>query len=96
MQLSATCDKRRDYVLKLKRACACVPSDCSMQLKRCVYKRQEEYREKGHPQFKRFTQQELNDEACPTYKNWLIGRSNRLPSRSLLMTDCRLSGMQPE
>ena len=48
-------------------------------------KRQEEYREKCHPQLKRFTQQELNDEACPTYKNWLIGRSNRLPSRSMLM-----------
>ena len=34
--------------------------------------RQEQYRKKGHPQLKRFTQQELNDEACPTYKNWLI------------------------
>jgi hypothetical protein len=59
-------------------------------------KRQEEYREKRHPQLKRFTQQELNDEACPTYKNWLIGRSNRLPSRSMLMTiadylECTLS-----
>jgi len=59
-------------------------------------KRQEEYREKGHPQLKRFTQQELNDEACPTYKNWLIGRSNRLPSRSMLMQiadylECSLS-----
>jgi PAS domain-containing protein len=48
-------------------------------------KRQEEYREKYHPQLKRFTQQELNDEACPTYKNWLIGRSHRLPSRSMLL-----------
>jgi MmyB-like transcription regulator ligand binding domain len=48
--------------------------------------RQEDYREKRHPQLKRFTQLELNDEACPTYKNWLIGRSNRLPSRSMLMT----------
>ncbi len=59
-------------------------------------KRQEEYREKHHPQLKRFTQQELNDEVCPTYKNWLIGRSNRLPDRSMLMTiadylECRLS-----
>jgi hypothetical protein len=58
--------------------------------------RQEEYCEKAHPQLKRFTQQELNDEACPTYKNWLIGRSNRLPSRSMLMTiadylECSLS-----
>lgn len=60
------------------------------------YKRQEEYREKYHPQLKRFTQQELNDEACPTYKNWLVGRSNRLPSRSTLMQiadylECNLS-----
>ena len=59
-------------------------------------KRLEEYREKCHPQLKRFTQQELNDEACPTYKNWLIGRSNRLPGRSMLMTiadylECSLS-----
>ncbi|MEO8973642.1 MAG: hypothetical protein ABI406_18790 [Ktedonobacteraceae bacterium] len=59
-------------------------------------KRQEEYREKCHPELKRFTQQELNDEACPTYKNWLIGRSNRLPSRSMLMNiadylECSLS-----
>ena len=59
-------------------------------------KRLEEYREKCHPQLKRFTQQELNDEACLTYKNWLIGRSNRLPSRSMLMTiadylECSLS-----
>jgi transcriptional regulator with XRE-family HTH domain len=58
--------------------------------------RQEDYREKSHPQFKRFTQQELNDEACPTYKNWLIGRSTRLPSRSMLMQiadylECSLS-----
>src|SRR6266571_4230129 len=47
--------------------------------------RQEEYREKFHPQLKHFTQQELNDEACPTYKNWLVGRSHRLPSRSMLL-----------
>jgi hypothetical protein len=47
--------------------------------------RQKEYREQRHPQLKRFTQQELNDEVCPTYKNWLIGRSHRLPDRSMLM-----------
>ena len=60
------------------------------------HKRQEDYSEKSHPQLKRFTQQELNDEACPTYKNWLIGRTNRLPSRSTLMQiadylECSLS-----
>ncbi|WP_338257392.1 hypothetical protein [Dictyobacter halimunensis] len=59
-------------------------------------RRQEEYRERRHPQLKRFTQQELNDEVCPTYKNWLIGRSQRMPSRSTLMgiadyLECRLS-----
>jgi len=58
--------------------------------------RQEKYRNQSHPQLKRFTQQELNDEVCPTYKNWLIGRSHRLPSRSLLMQiadylECSLS-----
>ena len=47
--------------------------------------RQEQYHEQRHPQMKHFTQQELNDEACPTYKNWLIGRSHRLPSRSMLI-----------
>ena len=52
------------------------------------YKRQEEYCEKGHLRLKRFTKQELNDEACLTYKNWLIGRSSRLP-RSFT-TDDRL------
>jgi hypothetical protein len=47
--------------------------------------RQREYRDHPHPQLKHFTQQELNDEACPTYKNWLVGRSHRLPSRSMLL-----------
>jgi hypothetical protein len=59
-------------------------------------RRQEEYREKHHPQLKRFTQQELNDDVCPAYKNWLIGRSHRLPVRSMLMQiadylECTLS-----
>jgi hypothetical protein len=59
-------------------------------------KRQETYRDKEHAQTKRFTQQELNDEVCPTYKNLLIGRSQRLPERAMLMTiadylECTLS-----
>src|SRR5438876_4962751 len=59
-------------------------------------RRQEEYRERRHPQLKRFTQQELTDEVCPTYKNWLSGRSRRLPDRSMLMLiadylECSLS-----
>jgi hypothetical protein len=47
--------------------------------------RQEAIRERPHPSLKRFTQQELTDEACPTYKNLLVGRSQRLPSRQTLM-----------
>ncbi len=47
--------------------------------------RQEEARDRPHPFLKRFTQQELTDEACPTYKNLMIGRSQRIPSRQTLM-----------
>src|SRR5258708_14682670 len=47
--------------------------------------RQEEVRDRPHPFLKRFTQQELTDEACPTYKNLLGGRSQRIPSRQALM-----------
>ena len=47
--------------------------------------RQEEVRDSPHLFLKRFTQQELTDEACPTYKNLLVGRSQRLPSRQTLM-----------
>jgi hypothetical protein len=48
-------------------------------------KRQEEGRDRPHPFLKRFTQQELTDEACPTYKNLLVWRSQRLQSRQTLM-----------
>jgi hypothetical protein len=48
-------------------------------------KRQEEGRDRPHPLLKRFTQQEVTDEACPTYKNLLVGRSQRIPSRQTLM-----------
>lgn len=34
---------------------------------------------------KRFTQQELNDEAYRSYKNLLVGRSKRLPERQILL-----------
>src|SRR5690348_15088103 len=47
--------------------------------------RQEEVRDHPHPHLKRFTQQELTDETCPTYKNLLVGRSQRIPSRETLM-----------
>lgn len=48
-------------------------------------KRQKEVRDRPHPFLKRFTQQELTDEACPTYKNLLVGRSQRIPTRQTLM-----------
>jgi hypothetical protein len=47
--------------------------------------RQEKVRDHPHPLLKRFTQQELTDEVCPTYKNLLVGRSQRIPSRQTLM-----------
>ncbi|MEC0237420.1 hypothetical protein P4H71_24135 [Paenibacillus kribbensis] len=48
-------------------------------------KRQREYADQSHPLLKRFTQQELNDEACPTYKNLLVGRSRRVPDRQTII-----------
>ncbi|OZB94278.1 hypothetical protein [Paenibacillus sp. XY044] len=47
-------------------------------------KRQREFADQPHPCLKRFTQQELNDEACPTYKNLLVGRSRRVPNRQTI------------
>ncbi|MBV9231656.1 MAG: hypothetical protein JOZ18_20265 [Chloroflexi bacterium] len=48
-------------------------------------KRQQEIKEHPHPHLKRFTQQELTDEVCPTYKNLLVGRSLRLPNRESIL-----------
>lgn len=48
-------------------------------------RKQEEGRDRPHPFLKRFTQQELTDEACPTYKNLLVGRSHRIPSRESIL-----------
>lgn len=48
-------------------------------------KRQRELADRPHPFLKRFTQQELNDEACPTYKNLLVGRSRRIPDRQTII-----------
>ena len=47
--------------------------------------RQEEVRDHPHPLLKRFTQQELTDEACPTYKNLQVGRSRQVPSQKTIM-----------
>lgn len=43
--------------------------------------RQAEVHKQSHPELKRFTQQELNDLACLTYKNLLRGSSRKLPTR---------------
>ncbi len=48
-------------------------------------KRQQASMEHKRSDAKRFTQQELNDTACSTYKNLLIGRSQRLPDRQMLL-----------
>lgn len=48
-------------------------------------KRQHKYSRQPHPALKRFTQQELSDEACQTYKNLLVGRSQRLPDRETML-----------
>lgn len=48
-------------------------------------KRQQEYANQSHPLLKRFTQQELNDVACSTYKNLLMRRSHRMPDRQMLI-----------
>jgi hypothetical protein len=48
-------------------------------------KRQRQYADRPRPSLKRFTQQELNDEVCPTYKNLLVGRSQRLPDRQTII-----------
>jgi hypothetical protein len=41
--------------------------------------------QRKHPGGKRFTQQELTERVCPTYKNYLDGRSQRLPTRETLL-----------
>ncbi|NDJ52977.1 MAG: AAA family ATPase, partial [Chloroflexi bacterium] len=43
------------------------------------------YHDRPHPDGKRFTQGELTDLVCPTYKNYLLGRSKRLPSREMVI-----------
>ncbi|MFB5678156.1 hypothetical protein ACE3NQ_27975 [Paenibacillus terreus] len=49
-------------------------------------KRQRQLADRPHPSLKRFTQQELNDEAFASYKNLLVGRSRRMPDRQTMMS----------
>ncbi len=48
-------------------------------------KRQKKFADRPHPSLKRFTQQELNDEAFPSYKNLLVGRTRRIPTRQTII-----------
>lgn len=48
-------------------------------------KRQFQWREGNHPENKRFSQEELRDLACPSYKHLLLGNTQRLPSRALVL-----------
>ncbi len=59
--------------------------DVLHEIERLRITRQEEVRDRPHPLLKRFTQQELTDEAYPTYKNLLVGRSHRVPSRESIL-----------
>ncbi|MEK3788142.1 MULTISPECIES: hypothetical protein [Paenibacillus] len=48
-------------------------------------KRQQKLVDRPQPSLKRFTQQELNDEAFPSYKNLLVGRTRRIPTRQTII-----------
>jgi hypothetical protein len=48
-------------------------------------KRRNIYSDLPHPAGKRFTQEELADSCCPSYKNLLYGYTRRLPSRSQII-----------
>ncbi|QOS79506.1 hypothetical protein JNUCC31_00620 [Paenibacillus sp. JNUCC31] len=48
-------------------------------------KRQQKLADRPHPSLKRFTQQELNDEAFHSYKNLLVGRTRRIPNRQMII-----------
>ncbi|MEO0562779.1 MAG: hypothetical protein AAF125_11740 [Chloroflexota bacterium] len=39
----------------------------------------------NHSDLKTFSQRELTDVACPSYKNYLLGRSKRLPTRESVL-----------
>jgi hypothetical protein len=48
-------------------------------------KRQDDWRDRNHPRGKRFSQEELRRDVCPSYKNLLLGLTQRLPSRAMIM-----------
>ncbi len=48
-------------------------------------RRQADAAEQLHPELKTFSQRELTDVACPSYKNYLLGRTLRLPERDMVI-----------
>lgn len=48
-------------------------------------RRQAEAVDRLHPELKTFSQRELTDVACPSYKNYLLGRTTRMPKREMVM-----------
>ena len=55
------------------------------QIESMRYRRREQWRDRPHPEGKRFSQEELTETVCPTYKNLLKGTSLRLPSRPTVL-----------
>lgn len=55
------------------------------EIERLRMHRQQERVHHRYAAWKRFTQQELNDEVYPTYKNLLVGRSRRVPDRQAML-----------
>ena len=49
-------------------------------------RRQDQYHHYPSPQLKVFSQQELNDAACPSYKNYLNGRTRKVLSREAILS----------
>jgi hypothetical protein len=48
-------------------------------------KRRNDWAQQSHPECKRFTQEELADLAYSSYKNLLLGRTQRLPNRAQML-----------
>jgi len=59
--------------------------DLLSEIEKLRITRQQQIKQHPHPELKRFTQQELTDEVCPTYKNLLVGRSLRMPTRETIL-----------
>jgi hypothetical protein len=63
--------------------------NCIAEIELLRERRQQRARDEVRDDLRRFTQQELADEVCPTYKNLLTGRSHRMPDRGTLLNIAR-------